>query len=1128
MRNYLKYLLLTIFLPSGILAFSQNLVPIDTMGNGYLLMEDFESGAPGWTIYNSVADGFEIGFPTTGPNGVHSGSNCVATNLDGNYYYYGGYYTLTSPSVSISASAKNVQFSCWRWLQTESCCDYAYYQISTDGGSSWSNLGDERGDVYTSTGYGEVSFSLDSYIGQTILIRFYLTMDGSVNRPGWYIDDVSITADYINKITRDVPTLFIIDGNDVWLNDTTINGYWSTLEPVAGSLILGNFGIDTNLIIDTIYSTSTDLQVSQAAADTIPTAFGTSFSYSYQPSTAGPVSDTIYIVSNDTASPFVIILEGQANEAMLEPLPELSFNGEIIGPDNFLNPTKIIDSLIDAYNSVDIYVDLKLTNKGATPVNISNYFSKYAGNNAFWIENWSGTFIEFGDTATITIGFNAQRARRQVFSISYDFTTRDGDQVTWDHWVSAQNSFIGTYLEADGSWNYAGPDSLVIDFGEVVVGSSDFAAGIWLKNLGSIPLDINIRIEGTDFSYIGENPVHLESAQGSDEYDEGVLFTPSDSTGIIEGLLIFSHNDTTPGAIDTAYLVGKGIILPPDPTPAEFTLYYQGNAIERDSVLEIDMGNAMIYNDYTTVDFMVVNSGEEAGNINWEYIGSYFYWIDENGTWWSSLSNINIPAGDSLKFSVAFDPDHGYLFEDWGDIYFEDQNNYIYLDVKGTGIERHSFLVRNWSSDIDEYDVVPVYNYDGWEAETDFSYTNLHESSITIDSIILVNGETLTVLNAQNLPTTLEPGETYDFNTTFDPTDADGIHQSIIKIYTTNLTEPVFIFYLNNAALGWGSFNVDLISNNADYSYVNLDMGEISSIDGSRTATMRIYSTNGYNVVIDTADFDWGTSMYSYGNLPGNLEIPEGDSADFTITVEPRDVSGWMTNMLYLYYPYQNYSSSNINDFDIYIGCWAKDNRTQTPELTVWCNGMQLANNNIIDFGDTPMQDGIENLILALENSGVQYITVSNVSFSNSAFSMMEWDNMFDEFEVWYYGPETMMLYFNPVLADVEEGTMTIYSDDPTNPEFVINLKGTGTSGIDDVLTDKISVYPNPATNNFKIQTGYNGLSFVEILNSSGEVIFSDYIVDGFVKDVSNFEAGLYVVKINTGDKLELRKLVIK
>jgi hypothetical protein len=100
--------------------------------------------------------------------------------------------------------------SFWAWYDIEKDWDYAYVQVSADGGETWQILetpsgvntnpnGNSFGWAYTGqSGEGtkpdwiREEVDLSDYAGQQISLRFEYITDDAVNRPGFVLDDVSI------------------------------------------------------------------------------------------------------------------------------------------------------------------------------------------------------------------------------------------------------------------------------------------------------------------------------------------------------------------------------------------------------------------------------------------------------------------------------------------------------------------------------------------------------------------------------------------------------------------------------------------------------------------------------------------------------------------------------------------------------------------------------------------------------------------------------------------------------------------------------------------------------------------------------------------------------------------------
>jgi hypothetical protein len=119
-----------------------------------------------------------------------------------------------------NVSAATLEY--WMWYDIEEDWDYAYLQISTDGGETWEILttpsgtgenpnGNSFGWAYTGrSGNGsrpewvKEQVDLSAYAGQEVQIRFEYITDDAVNRPGFLLDDIAIPEiDYFSDFEAD-------------------------------------------------------------------------------------------------------------------------------------------------------------------------------------------------------------------------------------------------------------------------------------------------------------------------------------------------------------------------------------------------------------------------------------------------------------------------------------------------------------------------------------------------------------------------------------------------------------------------------------------------------------------------------------------------------------------------------------------------------------------------------------------------------------------------------------------------------------------------------------------------------------------------------------------------------------
>ncbi len=174
--------------------------------------EDFETNDGGY-LPSGTQNVWQWGAPTSGPGSAHSGENLWATVLNGNYPNNAN-AMLETPTFIVPNEAV---FSFWHWYNMENYCDGGNVKLSTDNGTSWTIIAPQEGYpmIATSANMGIPSepcfsgqsqqwllseFNISAYAGQTVKIRFHFGSDFSNTRPGWYIDDVTLTAfDWINE-----------------------------------------------------------------------------------------------------------------------------------------------------------------------------------------------------------------------------------------------------------------------------------------------------------------------------------------------------------------------------------------------------------------------------------------------------------------------------------------------------------------------------------------------------------------------------------------------------------------------------------------------------------------------------------------------------------------------------------------------------------------------------------------------------------------------------------------------------------------------------------------------------------------------------------------------------------------
>lgn len=187
--------------------------------------EDFATGGTGWTMgsrtatggTNSATNQWQIGTPTTGPDGAFiEGTNVAGTNLSGNYAT-GGTNTeawLRTPLIDLSDSAQaTLRFHEFMNLDPFGAPDdpvhFGKVRVLDNDLEEIAVLDEYNEEILT---WSERVLDLSGIQGE-IVIEFALVTDQWDDdvRAGWYIDAIEITA--IGLTIESMPEMLTLDGN---------------------------------------------------------------------------------------------------------------------------------------------------------------------------------------------------------------------------------------------------------------------------------------------------------------------------------------------------------------------------------------------------------------------------------------------------------------------------------------------------------------------------------------------------------------------------------------------------------------------------------------------------------------------------------------------------------------------------------------------------------------------------------------------------------------------------------------------------------------------------------------------------------------------------------------------------
>jgi len=171
-------------------------------------------------------------------------------SMMGNGWYDGAEHTLCK-TLDLTGQTGTTLLNIDTWADIEYGWDFGYVEVSTDGGTNWTQLQDLDAVMddyrdpdavvgydgsYAFTGYNmgwkyDVTFDLSTYNGESsLMVRFSYFTDDYVAGRGWVVDNI--------RLTNDGATILGIDGSDASDATWTSNGWvhTDTKSPLYWSL----------------------------------------------------------------------------------------------------------------------------------------------------------------------------------------------------------------------------------------------------------------------------------------------------------------------------------------------------------------------------------------------------------------------------------------------------------------------------------------------------------------------------------------------------------------------------------------------------------------------------------------------------------------------------------------------------------------------------------------------------------------------------------------------------------------------------------------------------------------------------------------------------------------------------
>ena len=378
--------------------------------------EGFEGGLGDWYPERGT---WQIGVPASGPGSAFSGDNVAATILDDNYGTNVD-SRLASPPFVVPGAGENPRLRFWHWYDTLSTLASGIVEIKEEGGDWATILGPF---INESQVWSNVFFDLSPFAGEEVQIAFrFVSSNDSRVDPGWYLDDVHIESDTLEKI------------EDKMVNEKTLLTF--PVVAVGDNLVFSlSEGAPEGAGIDASTGgfswTPTEVQGQGDYTITVRVhQAGNSLS---------PIdSDTFIVTVNEVNDPPVIeSIDGidDINIIVVNEEGNLAFTVNAIDPDRENIP---FVGAIHIQNFEDSEGNLTLD--PWTPVSVASD------------KNWEAN--EFGDRKFAQIfGFNADEASNDwLISPAFNFTSTNNEFLSFE----TAKQFDGPDLEVKVSTDYDG------------------------------------------------------------------------------------------------------------------------------------------------------------------------------------------------------------------------------------------------------------------------------------------------------------------------------------------------------------------------------------------------------------------------------------------------------------------------------------------------------------------------------------------------------------------------------------------------------------------------------------------------------------------------------------------------
>ncbi|WP_462280919.1 S8 family serine peptidase [Salinivirga cyanobacteriivorans] len=635
---------------------------------GWTFNDEWERGAP------QAEGGVNYGNPD--PGVAFSGSNILGLDLSGYGSNPGDYEPSLadreayaySPVINCS-NYTNVGFEFQRWLNIESpTYDHAYIDISTDGGSTWTEIWTNTAGIEDAT-WNEITLDISSYAdgASSVQIRFSIgETDSGWQYSGWNIDEFYITGVPVysaNFTVTDNNDGHPITGANIAINSSilvTNSSGEATIDLPDGTY---SYSITKNGYRDT--TSSITVNGSTVNENVALTPFPPlSFDHSITNVTCNGGTDGIITISNisgGSGSGYQYSSDGGSSwqtETMFTGLSASDYNLQVKDDANNYSSITTVSITEPAAITFDVAVtDVSVYGGSDGAIDINN-LAGGSGSYQYSIDdgaNWSssssftdltaGEYIilvrDLNDCLSDAVTAVVNQPPPPEYTVTFNVTDADDSHAIDGATIEINNTTITTDTNGEATINLpdndypytANKNGYEAYSGNVAVSGADITENIQLTPYGPITFDIN----STNVSCYGgsDGIIAIESAQGGS--GSGYMYSIDGGTTWHSNYLF---ENLAPGSYDIQVKDGEGnlsvIITRSIVEPNEVTFTWNATDVSSNGGSDGE------------IEFTNVSGG----------YAPYEYSIDEGTTWQGSELFTGLAAG---TFSLVVRDANGCL-----------------------------------------------------------------------------------------------------------------------------------------------------------------------------------------------------------------------------------------------------------------------------------------------------------------------------------------------------------------------------------------------------------------------------------------------------------------------------------